>query len=245
MKRLIILLFIALISPIRGNSRLLFYLKPIPKQLINNLTEQDLHKKIANLKEKTPSQITISQLKRKMRKKRIQNNRGFLALYNGYIDYSSSDGQISFPLKQAEKKLYIAITPDIKPIKIKENTISHWEFIPKEKNNTKIYLFEKQIDSDKQYFWQVTEAKIPESNIVGTDYVVLLTKAKNIYVATGDFLSNDNKQLILPKNIYAIGDSQKNEVMLKFISLEKYFEPIEIESAKLNTMAFEEIIIND
>ncbi|KKP22580.1 MAG: hypothetical protein SZ59_C0005G0045 [candidate division TM6 bacterium GW2011_GWF2_28_16] len=244
---LIFLFFLINICLLNAESglKLVFYIDPIPLNVINSITQSDNLDKFNYLEQNTPGQISVNLIKKELRKNRLKKISGFLTLYNGYSDFSNTDGQIFFPLEQDEQKIYLVITPNIKLKNIMGQTFSHYELLPSKKEATKIYLFEKQIDVNKQYFWKVSQEELPASNILDKKTVIILTKAKNIYVLTGDFMANDNKQLILPRNIFAINDDGKNSVALNFVPIKKYFEPTEIEEKKLSPLIFEKMLINN
>ena len=217
MKKIFILFMATLligINILRPSPRLIFYLDPAPSETFVQTDNQFNEEKFNKLSEKTPSQINKKLLESELHKNRLQLISGFLAIYGGYLDFSNTDGQIFFPLRHEAQKLYLVITPKVNLINVKGNTFSHQEFIPEEKDSTQIYLFEKKQDESKQFYWQVTNTQIPENNMINSLSVVILTKAKNIYVATGDFRTNDNKQMILPRNIYAINNDEKNNMSI-------------------------------
>lgn len=250
MKKRIILLFCAsigviFITTMSASSRLLFYINPVPLESIIQVSEQVNINKINKIIKKTPYKFTRKSLKNRLLSQRMQDIGGFLAVYGGYMDFSDKDGQVSFPLRHEEKKLYLVVTNDIELIKVKGNTVSHQEFMVKDNNQTEIYSFEKMKDILGQFYWRVIKAEIPENNIISSLSVVLLTKPKNIYVAQGDFMANDNKQIVLPRNIYAINNLSKNNIILNFINKNKFFEPVEVESKKITNILYQSIITNN
>lgn len=170
---------------------------------------------------------------------------GFLTLYSGYMDYSNSDGEISFPLRHESNKAYLIITPNIRLIKVKENTISHKEFDETVKDKTAIYLFEKKRDKNKQFYWHVTKQDYPNNKIISPLSLIILTNPQNIFVKTGDFMMIDNKQFILPRNVYVITNNQSRKILLTFMNMEKYFEPIDLKDKEINKTLFQKIMINN
>ena len=272
MKKIIILSTLISVSFLYSDTRILFYLNPAPAQInewVKNNTESQLVEsqliesrllkkenakieKINKIDKKTPGEVSQKLLKNEYKKYLSPKLGGFLALYGGYVDYSNIDGQVSFPLRHDQSKMYLVITPKIELIKVKGNTISHKEFDPEEKKNTQVYLFEKKEDKDKKFYWQVSKQEtseetfnVTEEKIINPLSVVLLTKPKNIFVATGDFMSNDNKQLVLPTNIYVLSNNQNSKILLNFMNIKNYFEPIEIEDKKVSDVLFEKIITNN
>ena len=233
---------------LKADNRIVFYLKDAPMQAVS-LVRMDLEKerglaKIDKISKKTPSQISRKFVKGEMKKHLMPKLGGFVALYGGYIDYSNIDGLISFPLRHVEPKLYLAITPKIKLVKVKGETVSHLEFEDSKRTPMKIYLFEKKEDENKVFFWKVSEQEIPQDRRINDLSVILLTKPKNIYVATGDFISNDSKHIILPQNIYVTGVIGNNKILLDLLNIKRYFEQIEVEEEKVNDLIYKKMIIN-
>jgi hypothetical protein len=233
---------------LNADNRIVFYLKKAPEQAFR-LAKLDLErekglKKLENLSNKTPVQISNKLVKNEMKKHLGPNVDGFIALYAGYIDYSDSNGLISFPLRHVSPKLYLVVTREVNLIKVKGNTISNLA-LGSEKIPAKIYLFEKKEDKNKQFFWQVTEQKVPEDRQINKLSVVLLTNPKNIYVALGDFWSNDSKHIVLPSNIYVVGLGGNNKILLNSLDIKRYFEPIEFEDQKVSDVLSKKMIINN
>ena len=91
---------------------------------------------------------------------------GFIAIYAGFMDISDRDGLISFPLRHVSPKINVAVTEQINLIKVKENTISHREFLPQNQVPSKLYSFERKEDIDpkdptkKTTYWSVKEIPI-------------------------------------------------------------------------------------
>lgn len=250
-KKLAILLSIANIftlNLIKPDNRIVIYLKNVPQSAIN-LTEQDIQKdkliqKIEKLNQKTPSQINNKFLKGELRKILKPNLNGFIALYAGYMDYSNANGLITFPLRHTEPKLYVAITPQINLIRLKENTISHAEYIDNPNIKTDIYKFEKKKDNKGNSFWHSEKQTIPNDKRVNPLTVVILSKPNNFYVSTGDFLSNDSKQIVLYNNIYVLGKQAQREILLNTLDIKRFFEPIDLEERKVGLIK-QEMIMNN
>jgi hypothetical protein len=232
-----------------ADNRIAFYLKKAPQDALN-LAQMDLEKekgikKLENIDQKTPSQISNKMVKNEMKKYLQPDVSGFISLYGGYVDYSNKDGLISFPLRHTSPKLYLVVTQDIKLVNVRGNTISHLEFKSEKESPAKIYLFEKKEDKNKQYFWQVSEQGIPEDKLINKLSVVLLTNPKNIYVALGDFMSNDSKHIILPNNVYVVGIGGNNKLLLESLDIKRYFEPVEVEEQKVSDVLSKRLIINN
>ncbi|MFH1644037.1 MAG: hypothetical protein ABIA74_02575 [bacterium] len=232
---------------IKPDNRIVIYLKNAPQKAIT-LVEQDaqkekLIKKIEKLNQKTPSQINNKFLKGELRKILQPNLNGFIALYAGYMDYSNANGLISFPLRHTEPKIYVAITPRINLVKLKENTISHAEYVLDDENvKTEIYKFEKKKDNKGHSFWHSEKQNILDKKINSLT-VVILSKPNNFYVALGDFLSNDSKQIVLNDNIYVLGKNAQREILLNTLDIKRFFEPIDLQERKIGEVK-QEMIMN-
>jgi hypothetical protein len=245
-KSKILLISLLTITTIKADNRIIIYLNSVPEQALNSV-EQELAKeqgikKINNITQKTPGQLSKRLIKNEAKKSSIPKPGGFLALYAGYCDYSNPDGQISFPLRHTTSKLYLVITKKIKLDKLKGETLSHLEFEKEEP--TQIYLFEKKKDKRKKFFWKVSLAQKPQNNKISPLSVVLLTNPKNIYVPLAEFMSDATKHLILP-NIYAVGNIDKNAMLLNTINIKRYFEPIDVQNEKTSDIVFRKMITNN
>lgn len=153
---------------------------------------------------------------------------GFLSLYGGYSDISNPDGFISFPLRHTSQKVYVAVTPEVFPVQVKGNTISHLEYRETEENPVVIYKFEKKIDEEKNPYWEIRKVTLPQDKKVNPITLVILSDPKNLIIPETDILASKNPQLVLP-DIFVVGSEDKEEVILKSLRIKHYFEPIEIE----------------
>jgi hypothetical protein len=232
---------------LNADNRIVFYLNKAP-QAAFDLAKRDLErendiKKIEKMNKKLPSELSHKVVRGEIEKYLMPGISGFMALYSGYVDYSNKDGLISFPLRHTSPRLYLVVTPDIKLVKVKGNTISYLEL--KKGIPAKIYLFEKREDKNKQYFWHASEQKIPANRHINNLSVVLLTKPKNVYVALGDFLSNNSKHIVLPNDIYVVGVGGNNKILLESLNIKRYFEPVEFEEQKVSNVLSKKMIINN
>ncbi|MCF7899237.1 hypothetical protein K9L05_01150 [Candidatus Babeliales bacterium] len=241
----IFIIFIFFLKNLTAENRILISLDQIPEPILDSAQEkisqdskEKKHKSIAN---KTPSQITQKPLKILL-KKLLPDLSGFIALYKGYMDYSTETGFISFPRHQKSSNLYLAITPRVELIKIKGNTISHQKYM--QDTPTKIYLFEKKQDKNKQFFWQVSEQKLPANRVISPLTVVLLTKPKNIYIVQRDFMTNDSSHLILPDNIYVLDNLNNTKILLNTLNSKRYFETIKYKEKEANKIIYQKMISN-
>ncbi|MBD3231252.1 hypothetical protein GF322_01175 [Candidatus Dependentiae bacterium] len=247
-KILMIFILVTGILTLNSDNRILFYLQNPPKASIDQaektLLKQKTINKIENLIKKTPGQVSSKLLKNEAKKYFMPKLSGFIALYSGYIDYSNPDGLISFPLRHTKPKLYLIITPRIKLIHAKGNTVSHKELDPTFIKETQIYLFEKKEDENKQLYWSVKKQDLPKNNRINPLSVVLLTKPKNIYIPTGDYLTNKSQHIILPNNIYVVGNIDNTKVALNIIGAKRYFEHIGYKEEKIGDNLIKKIISN-
>jgi len=195
---IIIIFFYYLFINLNADSRIILYIKTPPTNIVKNAikaSKKDLHidKKMA------PGQKIIRVKAGEFFTPKLS---GFLSVYAGFMDISDKDGLISFPLRHSKPKIYLAITKDIKIVKVKENTISHKEFLPD--LQVKLYSFEKKDSIDpkdptkKTLYWSVNEIQGKNEKKVNPLTIVILTDPSNIYVPTGDFLSMESPHLILP-----------------------------------------------
>jgi len=214
--------------------------------------------KLAAMDQQTPSYNSTKNLKNAIRASLTQKLNGFLGIYAGYFAYSDHKGLLSFPLRHANPKLYIAITPNIALIKIKD-TISHREFIINDQNPTKLYVCErkqeiikKPEEQDSQqagkapatrFYWDIQEAPLPADNKINPLTVVILTKPKNIYVPLGHFLTSESPHLVLP-DFYVMGNVDNNEELLQAIGFTDLFEKINTEEKKASDKVVQKMITN-
>jgi len=236
---LFVILSFSLVTPnlLNGDNRIVISLKHAPAKVLTLVEQEFLKektlKKMNNLDRKTPSQINNKFLKGKIKKLLKPALTGFIALYSGFMDYSNSDGLISFPLRHLEPKIYLAFTTRINLVKARGVTISHKEYVKDPKFETAIYLFEKKQNDKGRFFWQVSKQPVPTDKRINPLTVVILTKPKNFYVPFEDFLSTDSKQIVLP-SIYVLDDSSKKEILLNSLDIKRFFEPIEVEERTVN-----------
>ncbi len=249
MKFLKIILFFAVtvIAPyLSADNLIILYLSNAPLHIINK-TLREAKKESLVEQFATPDTTNKAQIQKKMHELLMPKLSGFLATYSGYMDISNMDGLISFPLRHTTPKIYLAITEEIKLIKVKENTISHREFISKDQ--TKLYSFERKEDTDpknpakKTLYWHVQEMALPANNKVNPLTLVIFTRPSNVYVPTGDFIANESPHLVLPE-IYVIENINQEQILFQALEIRKYFETIDKEFKKLDDKKSESLIKN-
>jgi len=151
----------------------MLFLKNAPEEsLAGAIAEAEQKKtatldKLAVMDQQTPYFNSIKNLKNAIRSQLIQKLSGFLAIYSGYMDYSDAQGLIFFPLRHANPKLYVAITPDINLIKVKGETMSHREFIMDANNPVKLYSCERKQEEIKKPGQQAQPGTTPPPQIPG------------------------------------------------------------------------------
>ena len=247
--KIIVYLLITIIqsAKITADNRIVIHLRHAPEEVRKEI-ELTLHKekginKINGLAEKTPAEVSQKMVKKEIRKYLMPDLSGFTAVYSGYSDVSDPDGLISFPLRHTRKKVYVALTPEIKLIKAKENTVSHSEYIENETNPIEVYLFEQKQNGDKQPFWDVKKIDLPADKTINPITIVILTKPKNIFVMEGDHLSAENVQLVLP-GLFVLDNKEKEKILLKQLDIKRYYEPIQMEEKKATDTVVQKMISN-
>lgn len=221
-------------------------LRPAPPKVKKAISAELATQKLEKLANKSPDRME-HKLRKNGFKHLFPKVSGFIGLYGGYVDYSDNDGTISFPLLHKEQKIYIVITPQIAVETIYQNTISHLKFLPD--MPTEIYKLEKlseqteqtaseQTASDaaekpqgegegKTYYWNVSLVPKKEHDKISSIALILLTKPKNLVVPTGDFMTTEATNFVLP-SVYVVGNVQNPQRTMEFLDIRKYFEQIEL-----------------
>jgi hypothetical protein len=207
-----------------ADNRIILYLSHAPQQVLQSVESEVLSKR-------QPAQGLA----------RPALN-GIAALYGGYFNISASDGLISFPLRHTAQKVYLAITPSIQLVHAKSNTISHRTYeadaIP-----TAIYSCELKKDDKNRWFWAVKKEAMPSDRVINPLTVVLLTPPSNIFIPEGEFLANENQQLVLP-NAMLLSRQGNEASILKAMDIRPYFEGISMEKKKNNDTSTQQMIKN-
>jgi len=201
-----------------------------PQNITKDMAQEEAKKKELekikkNIATKTPGQNSIKIVKNAIFKKLNPPLSGIIGLYGGYWGVSNAMGILSFPLRHATPKLFLAITPTITPVKIKGSTISHLEYITSN-NPTKLYACEMKKDEKQTSYWEIKETQIPTDKRVSPLTVIILANPENFIVPTGSIMASENVQLIVP-NIYVISRSSIESAVLRNLDIFRYFECIE------------------
>ena len=216
---------IALTGQLMGDNRIVMYLQHAPASITNQVKTDPSTGTTAN------AAIINETIKPSLG--------GIPALYGGYIDTTTHDGLLSFPLRQAAPKLYIAITPRIQLVNIKKNTFSHRGFDPEVK--TMLYLCEQKKDAKGQSYWEVNEDKVPADNIINPLTLVLLTDPNNVILEPGKHMAAENAQLVLP-SVYLVSRAKAEESVIKSLEIRPFFEPISLENKKATETSLQNMI---
>ena len=233
-KFFLILLVIWLgISPNRAtaDNRIIVYLRNAPPEIIaqtlNDVTAEMKNDNLATSVQKIKN-FQSESLKSEYKKLLTPKLSGFVSIYGGYLDISNKNGIIQFPLRQSSKKMYVAFTEKIKLIRVKGNTISHRKFADPAKHPTSLYVYEKKLDAKKHYYLSVEKTVLPPDRKISPLAMIVFTDPSNVFVRTGDFLSNSSQHFVLPE-IYVINTKNQALTDLSILKVKRFFEPVKFE----------------
>ena len=237
----------ASITILQADTRIIMYLSHAPDSVLTEVekeaTQQGLAEKIASLETKEPGQISQKMVKYALNRYTKPVLSGFQTWYAGYSDISNNDGLISFPLRHATPKVYIAITPTIDLKMVKGHTASNQEFISTKPEDVALYSLTLKQDEKQNSFWEVIQEQVPENKKINPLTIVILTKPKNILIPTGHFWTQINQQLILP-SVYVLARSENEELLLKSLDMGRYFENIMTDEKKVSEFSTQTMITN-
>lgn len=188
----------------------------------------------------TPGSLAQNQVDQAFKQYLTPKLSGFPLLYAGYITVTGDDGLAIFPLRHAQQKLYIAVTPDIKMIHVKGSSFSHAEYSPDRNTPLALYKCERLEDEKKDSYWKVTKIEKPDSMRINPITVVILTHPDNIFIEPKDLKSPAGEQIVVPP-IRVIGNQDKELVSLRLIDLGRYFEKVRIEQKRANDTTVQKI----
>jgi hypothetical protein len=181
----------------------------------------------------TPGELASDQLQAAFNQVLTPHLSGFPVLYAGYITSTDEAGLAILPLRHAQEKLYIAVTPDIRLIHVKGQSFSHAEYLPDRITQLALYKCEKLLDDKEVPFWRVTKIERPDDSRINPISVIILTNPDNIFVQTGDIKAASSEQLVLPP-IRVVGNQDKNAVALRLLDIKPYFEEVKKEQKRAN-----------
>lgn len=236
--------FVFLMQSMQADTRLVLYFSHLPQSEIS-LIQNDIKKEQSTTVNdlvplSTPGGLAADQIDQAMKLFLTPKLSGFPILYAGYVTITDTDGLATFPLRHAQQKLYIAITPDIKMIHVKGSSFSHAEYSPDQAIALSLYKCEKLEDDKKQPFWKVTKIDKPDTNRINPITTVILTHPDNIFVREGDIMASPGEQLILPP-IGVIGTQDKDLVNLRLLDIKPYFEQVQSEQKRVNETTIQKI----
>lgn len=247
LKITLFLLNMFIITSVDADNRIIIRLAHAPAHAIEqsyiDAQKEKLIEKFDALRKKTPSYMSQQLIKNNLKNVLRPELSGFMAIYGGYSDISDPDGIISFPLRHASPKLYIALTSEIKLIEVKGKTFSHGEYITDPNVETELYSYEKKQDNKKQLYWEVRKISLPPDKKINPITIVIFSKPKNIFIKTGNIMATETKQLIAPE-IYVVGNDNKESLLLKLLDIKNYFEPVMVQKKKASENTLQKIITN-
>ena len=207
--------FMIFIPICQAEALLSFYFMPYP-------TTQDTQM-IKKLKDRVTQPGKIAKdLLYKQRKNIVD---GIFASYGGYITVSNFDGQVTFPLRQDKKEVFVLITRRITPIMMNQNTVSNFELEPG--TPAKMYSFKKEYNKDANaWYWNIEEKDLPQNNIIPVTTIIIFSKPEKIVIPIGIYLSEKSPHLLLP-SIYVKKNVNKLGSALYVLNLKNLFADIE------------------
>ena len=155
---------------------------------------------------------------------------GILVTYGGYITSSSYNGEVTFPRKHQKPIITIAVTPEMAPVALFENTILHWNFISGVP--AKMYSCEQKFDSKTElHYWDTQEISLPADNRIPLTTIVIIANPKNIIMNIGKTPTKETANLVLPdisvrKGINIIENSSY------MLTVRHLFKPVETEEKR-------------
>ncbi len=220
------------------------YLQTPTHAMVHAATADYQAQKLEKINNKTPHKLAKTLLKGALASA-IPGLGGFCATYAGYVDYSTLNGHLSFPLRHADKKLYLLISPDFSLISAGRRTIAYTEIPAHAIEKAALYELTHATDSDGRTTWKVTSHDIPQDRRLSPLTLTLLTHPKNVVVEEGLFQSHESTHLLLPRNIYVVGNNQQVKVLLKSLDSNQYLEQITFMSKEPQPKVEQELMKNN
>lgn len=168
---------------------------------------------------------------------------GVTAMYGGYIDTSNKDGLISFPLRHATPKLYIAVTPRVSMVRTQGNTYSHREYVNDPQNPVALYQLDLKKDEKNRHYWSIQQITVPADKKVNPLTVVLLADPASILIPQGNYMTGENVQLVF-NDVYLLNRTSVETSLLQCLDHSRFFEPIKFEFKKTGDNSTQEIVSN-
>lgn len=241
-------IFFLLATVMHADTRLVLNVTHLPQSEISAIkAELNKDASLGSIIEQngTPGSMANHQVEQMMKLYLTPKLSGFPVIYAGYITVTGNDGLAMFPLRHAQQKLYIAITPDIRMIKVKGESFSHTEYAPNATTPLALYkcekIEEKLKDGKMQAFWKATKIENPDSMRINPITIVVLTHPDNIFIEQKDFIiSEPSEQIVMPP-LRVIGNQDKELVSLRLIDIAQYFEKVRIEQKRATDTTVQKI----
>lgn len=189
----------------------------------------------------TPGEFVTNQIEQTMKQFLTPKLSGFPLLYAGYTTITDANGLATFPLRHAQQKLYVAVTPDIKMIHVKGSSFSHTEYAPDMTVPLALYKLEKSEDEKKQALWKVSKIDKPDNNRINPITVVILTHPDNIFITEGSIMATPGEQMVIPP-IRVVGNQDKDLVNLRLLDITPHFEKVQIKGKRANDNTVQKIV---
>lgn len=134
---------------------------------------------------------------------------GIWALYQGFAEPSTPDGQIMFPRQQQSETVALVITKKITPVFIVgPATVGYWELDPD--SDTEMYTISLEYDIDANTYYFLTEkVELPDDGQVSLQSIIIPADPKNVYVPEGATITEVTTNLTLP-SIYIKKDFDRS-----------------------------------
>jgi hypothetical protein len=227
------------VGSISADNRIVMYLRHAPQNILDGV-QQTANQEL--LQAQTPGKQAKELLEAKVPALLKPSLGGIAAVYGGYFTVSRPDGLISFPLRHATPKVYVAITPNIQLVRIRGNTFSHRSYCPPP-TPTALFSIEQQVDDKNRTFWAVRTESLPDDLVVNPLTIVLLTQPKNIVIPDGNFLTGPNQQLVLPEPIL-VSKQGNDACLMNAMNMRQHFEGVTYEDKKATDSCVQTMIQN-
>lgn len=221
-KKIIICCVLLIISNLKGATLTLTF-KPYPnvKQALENLKKPDklAHHTLVRITEQAPIA-------------------GIVGAYAGYIQASNENGQMIFPRKQTDEKLFLLITPEIDPILLFPHTVKEWHVSPGKPHA--YFKINRETDSETGLtYWNVAEEILDTQKPIELEAVILLAQPQDLVVPTGITLTNTATNLLLP-TIYSQNSLDTSLAAVTLMNIAYLFNPVDLCATKKDTYMAEQ-----
>ncbi|HEX4068731.1 MAG TPA: hypothetical protein VHX42_01410 [Candidatus Babeliales bacterium] len=155
---------------------------------------------------------------------------GILVTYAGYVTASSYNGEVVLPRKHQKPNVTILVTSEMAPIALFENTILHWQLIPG--IPAQMYTCELQHNEKTgRSYWDTQEIALPENNVIPLSAIVITADPKNITLPTGQIVTNETANLVLPDISVKKGiNIVKNDTYM--LTVRHLFKPVDTQEKR-------------